>query len=178
VKWRAYMESMGTPCRTASDDKYHVNHNPFVYYRSLTSDLERCKDRVVDFDAHFDKDLASGEYRYMWITPNMCNNMHDCDPPVADAWLRETTNKIMASPGYKNGGVIFIMFDEGYVRVLGAEANLATIVVSERLVKRPWQCNTRFDHRSYLATVEDIFGMPRLPTTRDATPMNELFEAR
>jgi phosphatidylinositol-3-phosphatase len=178
VKWRAYMEDMGSPCRLISAGKYAVNHNPFVYYTSLSNDPARCNDRVVDFRAHFDKDLAAGEYRYMWITPNMCNNMHDCAPSAADAWLKNTAAKIMASPGYKNGGVLFILFDEGYIRVLGAEANLAAIIVSERLAKRPAKSNTRFDHRSYLATVQDIFGLPRLPTTRDATPMSELFEAR
>lgn len=178
VKWRAYMEDMGEPCRLTSVRKYVVNHNPFVYYKTLTSDRKRCEDRVVDHGEHFDKDLAAGGYRYMWITPNQCNNGHDCDISVADAWLKKTTDKIMASPGYKNGGVIFVMFDEGYVRVLGAEANLATIVISERLTYRPFTSDTRYDHRSYLATIEDIFGMPRLPRTKDATPMGEFFVSR
>lgn len=178
IEWRAYMEDMGEPCRLESSGEYVVNHNPFVYYTSLTDDRERCEDRVVDFEQHFDEDLASGQYRYMWITPNQCNNMHNCGSEVADAWLAEVTAKIMASPGYKNGGALFIMFDEGSVRILGAEADLATIVVSERLVEPGYRTDTRFDHRSYLATIEDIFEMPRLPTTKDATPMSEFFLTR
>jgi phosphatidylinositol-3-phosphatase len=180
VKWRAYMESMGSPCKLTSNQAgdYVVNHNPFVYYTSLTKDKERCQDRVVDHDKHFDEDLASGQYQYMWITPNMCNNMHNCDPSVADAWLKKTAGKIMESPGYKNGGVLFIMFDEGSVRVMNAEANLATIVVSENLIEPRYSTDTRFDHTSYLATIEDIFGLPRLPTTKDSTPMDEFFPTR
>jgi hypothetical protein len=178
VNWRAYMEDMGTPCRLESSGKYNVGHNPWVYYETLTDDRERCEDRVVDFEEHFDEDLAKGEYEYMWVTPNMCNNSHDCDISVADAWLKETVDKIMESPGYKAGGVIFVMFDEGSLRLFGAEANLATIVISDRLVEKPYATDTRFDHRSYLATIEDIFEMPRLPTTKDATPMGEFFVQR
>jgi len=177
VEWRAYMENMGEPCKMQSNDAkdYVVNHNPFVYYSTLTDDMAHCKDRVVDFDEHFEEDLAADKYQYMWITPNMCNNMHNCSPDVADAWLKKTVDKIMASPGYKKGGAIFVMFDEGSVRILGAEANLATIIVSDRLVEPAYSTDTRFDHTSYLATIEDIFQMPRLPTTKDATPMGELF---
>lgn len=178
VTWRAYMEDMDTPCRLTSVNEYVVNHNPFVYYTSLTDDVERCEERVVDLDEHLDEDLAAGDRRFMFIVPNQCNNMHNCDPAVADAWLEDVVGKILESPGYKNGGALFILFDEGSLRILGAEANLATIVVSEQLVEPGYSTDTRFDHRSYLATIEDIFGMPRLATTKDATPMGELFKSR
>jgi phosphatidylinositol-3-phosphatase len=178
IPWRAYMEDMGEPCRLTSVDKYVVNHNPFVYYTTLTDDEERCKERVVDLDEHLDEDLAAGDRRFMFIVPNQCNNMHDCEPEVGDAWLKKTVDKILASPGYKNGGALFILFDEGSVRILGAEANLATIVVSEQLVEPGYSTDTRFDHRSYLATVQDIFELPRFATTKDATPMGEFFKSR
>jgi len=178
VKWRAYMEDMGTPCNMKSTGDYAVHHNPFVYYTSLTKDKARCKDRVVDFEDHFEDDLATGDYRFMWITPNMCNNMHNCGPDVADAWLKKVVGQIQDSPGYKNGGAIFIMFDEGSVRILGASADLPTVIVSEKLVEKGYVTDTRFDHTSYLATIEDIFDMPRLKTTKDATPMDEFFVLR
>lgn len=178
IPWRAYMESMGEPCNASTSDPYGANHNPFVYYTSLTGDPERCRERVVDFDAHFAADLAADEYRFMWITPNRCNDMHDCPLAVGDAWLARVLEQIMASPGYQRGGVVFILFDEGYLRLGSAAANLATLVVSPRLVSPAYVTDTRFDHRSYLATVEDIFEMPRLPTTVGATPMGEFFVSR
>jgi phosphatidylinositol-3-phosphatase len=178
VPWRAYMESMGEPCRTETAYPYKANHNPFVYYTSLTGDPARCRERVVDFDAHFAADLASDAYRFMFIVPNNCNNMHDCPAQTADAWLATLIPQIMASPGYQNGGVIFVLFDEGHLRIGSAAANLATIVLSPRLIEPQYATDTRFGHRSYLATIEDIFGLPRLPTTVDATPMSEFFVAR
>jgi hypothetical protein len=176
LDWRAYMESMGDPCTFESNTLYSAHHNPFLYYKTMASDKARCQDKIVDFDANFDKDLAADTFKYMWISPNMCNDMHNCDAKTADAWLKKTVDKIQASPGYKNGGVIFILFDEGSLRILNAGADLATIVVSENLVSPGYSTSTRFDHKSYLATVEDIFGMPRLATTKDATPMDEFFK--
>ncbi len=132
----------------------------------------------LDFEDNFAADLAAGTYRYMWITPDMCNNMHDCDAKVADAWLKKTVDQIMASDAYKNGGAIFVLFDEGSLRILNAGADLATIVISPNLVEPGYSTDTRFDHRSYLATIEDIFEMPRLATTKDATPMDEFFKMK
>ncbi len=178
IPWRAYMESMREPCRMESDYPYVVNHNPFVYYPRLTSDRALCEDRVVDFDEHFDADLAADKYDYMWITPNQCHNMHDCRAEVGDAWLGKVVDKILASPGYQRGGALFILFDEGSTRVFSAEANLATVVASPNLVAAPMNTRTRFGHDSYLATVQDIFGFERFDTTRCSTPMNELFQLR
>lgn len=178
VPWRAYMESMGEPCRLDSDELYRANHDPFVYYRSLTDDPERCRERVVDLDAHLEADLAANDRRFMFIVPNQCNNMHNCPADVGDAWLREKVDLILASDGYRDGGALFILFDEGYLRILDAGANIPAIVVSERLRERPLTTDTRFDHRSYLATVQDIFGLPRLDTTEDAVPMSEVFLER
>ncbi len=175
VEWRGYMDGMGTPCKMVSDGEYVPHHAPFLYYSTLASDKARCEDRIVDFEKNFTADLAADTYRYMWITPDMCNNMHSCDPEVADAWLKKTVDQIMASPGYKAGGAIFILFDEGNLRILGAAADLPTIVISPNLIEPGYSTDTTFDHRSYLATVEDIFEMPRLATTKDAVPMDEFF---
>jgi hypothetical protein len=177
IPWRAYMESMGEPCKLDSvSPLYTAHHNPFLYYTTMISDRVRCEQRDVDFDQSFDADLASDLYRYMWITPNTCNDLHNCDGSVGDEWLQRVAGKIMASPGYQNGGVLFILFDEGSTRYLGAGANLATIVASPQLAETGVVSQTAFDHRSYLATVQDIFRLQRLPTTANATSMDEFFK--
>jgi len=175
IPWRAYMESMGDACTTESSGLYCAHHNPFLYYWNMRMNTDRCTRHIVDFDASFAADLAANTYRFMWITPNMCNDMHNCSTQTGDAWLAKVIPQIMDSPGYKNGGAIFILTDEGNTRILGATADLPIVVVSPNLATTPYVTNTAFDHRSYLATVEDIFGMPRLGTTQDATSMDEFF---
>jgi acid phosphatase len=178
IKWRAYMEGMGSPCSYESNASYSAHHDPFLYYSSMRSDPQRCAEHIVDFDASFQTDLDSGAYRYMWISPNMCNDMHSCGADVADAWLDKTVAQITASQAYKNGGALFILFDEGSLRMLGAAADLPTIVMSPNLVSGGFVSDTYYDHRSYLATVEDVFQIPRLTTTMDATPMNAFFRVK
>lgn len=177
VAWRAYGESMGTACRMDSDKLYAAHHMPWLYYQTMSTDAARCNDRVVDFDQNFAADLASEKYRYVWITPNMCHDMHDCGADVVQPWLENVVNQIQASPGYQNGGALFLMFDEGSVRILGASADLPTILLSPKLVSPTYHSQTTFDHASYVATMEDIFGLPRLATTMNATPMDEFFVA-
>jgi hypothetical protein len=168
---------MGDPCKMDSSGDYSAHHDPFLYYSTMANDPARCAEHVVDFDANFATDLASNKYRYVWITPNMCNDLHNCTSQVADAWLQKTVTQIQASDGYKNGGAIFVLFDEGSTRMFGASADLATIVASPNLANPPgWVSQTAFDHRSYLASIEDIFGLPRLKTTSAATSMDEFFK--
>ena len=175
IAWRAYGESMGTPCRMDSDKLYAAHHMPFLYYSSLSTNAARCNEHVVDFDQNFATDLAANAYRYVWITPNMCNDAHDCPVDTAAQWLQNVVAQIQASPGYQNGGAIFVMFDEGAVRILGAAADLATFVISPQLVSPNYHSSTTLGHPGYLATVEDILGLPRLTSTRDAVPMDEFF---
>ena len=179
VPWRAYMESMGEPCTVDSiDPLYTAHHDPFLYFTSMATDHARCVNHVVDFDQNFTADLASGAYRYMWISPNTCNDLHNCAGSVGDAWLQRVVTQIMASPGYQNGGALFVLFDEGNTRYLNASANLATIVASPNLAELGYISQTSFDHRSYLAAVEDILRLPRLATTKSAVSMDEFFKLK
>jgi hypothetical protein len=175
ILWRAYMEGMGSPCAMNDVGDYAVHHDPFVYYETMQSNPARCAQRVVDFDQNFANDLASGAYRYMWITPNLCDDMHSCAISVADAWLEKVVTQIQAASAYKNGGAIFVVGDEGSNRILGASGNVVAIWASPRLVRAPMTSNTSFGHPSYVATIEDIFAIPRLPATSGATPMDEFF---
>ena len=183
ITWRAYMEDMGAPCVLEDSGTYAVRHNPFVYYTSLSADSARCQEHIVDMDANLTADLAANTYQFMWITPNVCNDMHDCSTGTGDAWLQRIIPELMASPGYREGGAIFLLWDEGDTDASYAASyvwhrpqNVPFILISENLVAPGFASNTAYGHDSYLATVEDAFGLPRLPTTVDATPMSDFFD--
>lgn len=180
IPWRAYMEDMGEACGMADKGQYAVRHDPFVYFTSVTSDPEYCREHVVDMAANLQNDLANNAYRYVWITPNTCNDMHDCPAKTADDWLSRVIPQIMSSEGYRNGGAIFVLWDEGgrdASYVFGGKQNIPAVVISEELDSPGYVSGILYDHRSYLATVEDTLGMKRLSTTRRATPMADLFDA-
>lgn len=184
ITWRAYMDGMGEPCAVEDVGRYAVRHDPFVYYTSLTSDRARCEEHVVDFETHFTDDLAANRFQFMWVTPDVCNDMHDCPTTTTDEWLSRVVPQILASPGYQEGGAIFLLWDEGDADATYAWSvafhrpqNVPFILISEHLVSRGFVSNTRYAHDSYLATVEDAFGLPRLSTTVHSTPMADFFLA-
>jgi acid phosphatase len=180
VPWRAYMEDMGEPCVLEDRGLYAVRHDPFVYYTSLTSDVARCREHVVDMAAHLRADLEADTYDYVWITPNDCNNMHDCSAATADEWLARVIPSILESPGYQAGGAIFILWDEGAADptyVFGGKQTIPAIVVSEHVREPGYVSDVLYSHDSYLATIEDAFGMPRLETTVESVPMADIFGA-
>lgn len=184
IPWRAYMEGMGEPCMLEDVGTYAVRHNPFAYYTSITSDPQRCAEHVVDFDQHFAEDLAANTYQYMWVTPDLCDDMHDCSTTTADQWLEQVIPQMMASPGYREGGAIFLLWDEGdadatyaWSWVFHRPQNVPFVLISESLVEPGFVSDTRYHHDSYLATIEDAFGIPRLPATVGSTPMSDFFPA-
>jgi hypothetical protein len=161
---------MGEPCRLTNSYRYAVRHNPFVYYTDFRDDAARCAARDVDFRA-FESDLAANTYRFMWITPDLCDDAHDCSERHGDDWLRAHVPMILASPGYNAGGVLFITWDEGEH---GSE-RIATVVASPRLVRPGFRSDVRHGHASLLATIEDLLELPRIHDAVTAQPMTEFF---
>ena len=152
VSWRAYMEGMGSDCRQGNGE-YAVKHDPFAYYGG------QCQSSVVPF-SQLNADLASAAPpRFIWITPNLCNDMHDCSPSVGDAWLQHTVPMLLSSPAMTNG-VVLLTWDENDG---GGSNQVLTLVLGARHVVTP---GDSYSHPSLLATVEDLLGLPRLPSTR------------
>jgi phosphatidylinositol-3-phosphatase len=151
IRWRAYMEGMSADCRV-NGGGYAVKHDPFAYYGG------RCQSSVVPYSA-MATDLAGPvPPRLLWITPNLCHDMHDCSPAVGDAWLRSTVPSIVDSPAMSNG-VVFITWDEND----GAVGNqVLTLVLGS---SRPVSPAHLYSHPSLLASVEDLLGLPRLAAT-------------
>lgn len=171
IAWRAYGEGTSTPCDRRDHGRYAGRHMPFVWYQSVFGDPAFCAQHVVPFE-QFWPDLAADTVKYMWITPDVCHQAHaPCPISEADAWLSQVVPRILASPGYQRGGVLFILFDERG----NATPQLPAIVASPLLRTRGPQGDL-LGHRSYLATVEDLLGLPRLATTVGATSMVGLLD--
>jgi phospholipase C len=161
IPWRAYIEGLPADC-TASSSAYLVQHNPFAYYGG------RCPANVVPLTS-LAKDLAADTPRFVWITPDPCHDTHDCPLTTGDRWLESIVPKIIDSAAWRNGGVLFITWDEND----GSSPNrVATLVIAPNMVRH--ETATAHDHYSLLATIEDRLGIPRLGAARTATPIKDL----
>jgi phosphatidylinositol-3-phosphatase len=161
IPWRAYMEGMSGTC-FSSPYPYALKHDPFGYYGG------RCPAEVVPFTS-FASDLAAGNVpRFVWITPGLCHDGHDCSTAVADSFLAQVVPQITSTAAWQSGGVLFITWDEGE----DAYNHVLTLVI--RPGGTGLRSNAPHDHYSLLATIEDEFGLPRLGQAAHASPLREL----
>ena len=182
LTWKAYQESMGTPCGLTSHGRYAAKHDPFVYFNDVNGwdgtafqTSPRCNDHIVDY-SQLDADLAAHAVPdYVFITPNLDHDMHDGSIADGDAWLAREVPKLLASDAFQRGGVLFLLWDEG--GGTPAADDPPFIAISPH-VKAGFVSQADYDTSSYLKTVQSVLGMDALPC--DSTPssvdtMDDLF---
>jgi len=187
VQWRSYQESAGGNCVLSDNGDYAPKHDPFLYFSNIQGNAAVCQAANVDL-SKFSADLAGGQYRYMWITPNLVSDGHDpvdffgnATDPVAslttsDTWLNTMITEIQASAVYQQGGVIFITWDEAEGRNGDDKDKVPMIIVSPFIKSAGYTSSVHYTHASYLATIEDIFGLPRLGDAVGAPTMFEFLQ--
>jgi len=117
---------------------------------------------------------------YTFITPNTCNDMHDSSGCATsnsvangDGWLSREVPKILASNAYKNGGALFITWDESE----GGNVPIGFIALSP-LAKAGYSNQIAYSHSSTLRSVQTIFGVtPFLGDAANATDLRDLFRS-
>jgi phosphatidylinositol-3-phosphatase len=123
-------------------DAYATRHNPFVYFHSII-DSKSCKTNVVNL-SRLQVDLAQLRTtpNLVFITPNLCNDGHDgagtgapgttCangEPgglTSADGFLRTWVPRILASPAYREDGLLIVTFDESTYGTVTSSRNTTT----------------------------------------------------
>ena len=165
VSWRAYMEDLPHPCfHGDSAGDYAKKHDPFVYYDHIASTPAQC-DHVVPM-----RELANAERtdtlpRFVWITPNLCHDMHDCDPATGDRFLARLVPPLLRALG--RNGLLFLTWDEGSDSDgdgccrLAAGGHIATILAGPG-ARAGAVLRTPVDQYSELQTIEDLLRLPRL----------------
>jgi hypothetical protein len=178
--WKAYMESMPQPCyQGAGAQGYAQKHDPFIYYNDIRTNANLCQN-IVPL-TQFQTDLNQNSVpQFAWITPNLCNDMHDCSVGTGDNWLKTWVPKILASSAWKDNGALFITFDEGVTNAgccqYATGGKVSTLVISP-LVKQGFVSHVPYDHYSLLRTIEEAWGLPLLKNAAcDCTkPMSDFF---
>jgi phospholipase C len=161
ISWRAYMEGMSRTCMS-SPYPYALKHDPFAYYGAS------CPKEVVPFTS-FAADMAGGDVPdFVWITPGLCHDGHDCSTGVADQWLAQVVPQIEATDAWKSDGLLVITWDEGE----DSANHILTLFIQPGGTHET--SSHAYDHYSLLATIEDRFGLARLGQAKNATAMSDL----
>ncbi len=163
--WRGLDESMPRPCDTASGGEYAAKHNPAVYYTAIAATCPARDTALVDTAP----DLSAA---YTFVTPNLCNDGHDCSTATADAWLGREVPLVLGSAQYRSGGtVVFITWDEN-----DSGGTLVPMYVLAPSVVPGTRVSVALDHYSLLRTCEELLGLsPLLGRAASATSMTGPF---
>ncbi|MGB8831171.1 MAG: alkaline phosphatase family protein [Candidatus Sulfotelmatobacter sp.] len=183
VSWRAYEENItGKDCPLSDKYPYAVRHDPFVYFDDVTDKKNigsaYCIEHLRPFE-ELAKDLANNSVaQYNFITPNVCNDMHDSCAPVynkiaqGDAWLAKYLPKILNSQAYRDGGAVFITWDEANI----GDGPIGMIVLSPFAKGKGYSNSVHYDHGALLRSLEKIFGVtPYLGNAANQSDLKDLF---
>jgi hypothetical protein len=181
-QWKAYLADMGNatcmhPDSGAADDaplpgagpEYDTRHNPFVYFHSLL-DLGSCASDDVGLqklsrDLHAAKRTPS----YAFIAPDACAEPGAADCPAGkavglageDAFLKRWVPAITASPAYKQGGALMIVFAKAPAAVGSGPQRVGALILSPK-VKRGATVSAPYNPYSVLRSAEDLLGFTPL----------------
>jgi phosphatidylinositol-3-phosphatase len=163
ISWKAYMEDLPRRCFTGSGhDNYAKKHDPFVYYTSVVRNPGLCA-RVVPLTQIRTDERSRALPRFIWITPNLCHDMHDCSTATGDRFLAGAIPPLLRSLGPRS--LLILTWDEGDSDNgccrFASGGHIATIVAGS-LARRHARLRTPVDHYSVLQTIEDLFGLHRL----------------
>ncbi|OLB23594.1 MAG: hypothetical protein AUH17_06340 [Actinobacteria bacterium 13_2_20CM_68_14] len=178
VQSKSYEESMPSNCALTTSGNYAVKHNPEAYYTAIRTD---CNANDVPMGSTssgaFLNDLTNNTLpAFSFVTPNMCNDMHDCGIATGDAWLKSWVPKIIASPAYQAGQLaLFITWDEND----GSAGNKVPAIVASPYTPAGTTSATSFTHYSLLRTTEELLGTTNyLGSAASATSMRSAFFSR
>jgi phosphatidylinositol-3-phosphatase len=157
---RSLEESMPSNCDKSSSGNYAVRHNPEAYYTNLNG---ACSTNDVPLGS-----TPNISAKFTFITPNLCDDGHDCSTAHADDWLGSWLGRIVASPSYDAGATaVFVTWDEG---LDGSSNRVATVVIAPSVTPGTRDA-THLTHYSLLRTAELLLGLPLLGHAKTAHGM-------
>jgi phosphatidylinositol-3-phosphatase len=183
LTWTTYQEGQSAAtgaCPIARSGLYASKHNPFVFFRDVSGDPPSktnayCAAHSKPYGALVDDLAANKVANYVFIAPNVCNDMHGAlRCPGADKirrgddWLkRELPHLVTWATAHS--GVIFLTWDEG-----SATTKIPFLAIGAG-VKANYTGGVAYDHGSIVKSVEEIFGLPILSAVAEKNDLSDLF---
>jgi hypothetical protein len=176
--WRDFEEASPGNCPNGASGLYAVKHDPAAYYSNISTQCGTWDVPMGNLTAGaFLNALttAGGLPTFSFVTPDLCNDMHDCSATASDAWLRSWLPKLIASPDYQSGNTaVFITFDEND----STAGNIVTTIVVSPSTAAGTTSGTAFNHYSLLRTTEEMLGLSLIGNAATATSMASAFNLR
>ena len=162
VPWVDWQKSMPSACYTGgSSGGYALKHNPFEMFKDNQS---VCKSRPYPGTSAAVTTLdGASAPDFVWISPNLTDDMHDGTVQQGDAWLKTNLAAILASPWFTGfNSTVIVTMDEGDA---GSTNQIPTVVIS-RVSHGKGAVTTSINHYAVLEAIEAVFGLSLLGGAR------------
>ncbi len=173
--WKTYAESIPSIGYVGGDSgEFATRHVPLPYMTDV-QDSPTQLPNIVPF-TQFATDLANGTLpNYSFITPNLCDDAHDCGLDVADNWLKTNIDPLIKSSLFRQDGVLIITFDESGSDNTNGGGQVPAVIVSPFTIPG-YQSTTLYQEPSVLRLTLEGLGVHALPgAAATAPPMWEFF---
>ncbi len=168
--WKAYAEDLPYVGYIGGNDgNYAVRHVPLAYLTDV-QDSAAGREGLVPF-TQFATDLASGKLpNFSFVTPNLCDDAHNCALSVADTWLKTNIAPLLTSTPFKEDGLLIITFDESGSDNTHGGGRVAAVIISPAFSKPGYQSTTLYQHESTLRLMLQGLGVQTLPGAAATAP--------
>lgn len=172
--WKSYAESIPSVGYTGGDEYPYVrHHNPLAYFSDVRdSSAEKMH---LEGMSQFKNDLTNHTLpNYMFIVPNMHNDMHDCPAGMssctlaekeknADNWLKANIAPLLSNSEFTTNGVLVIVWDESADSDTAHGGGHVMAVVAGHNVRRGYRSTDFFQHQSALRMMLQSLGLTTYP---------------
>jgi hypothetical protein len=175
--WKAYEESLPYAGYIQPNvGGYARKHCPLSYFSDVVNSSSE-KLNLVPF-TQFASDRASGHFpSYSFISPNLCNDAHDCSLGTADGWLKKNIAPLISSTAFKDGGLLIIVFDESGNDNSHGGGRVAWVAVTSQHSKMGYKSTTLHQHEATLRLMLQGLGLTSYPGAAASTSnMAEFFK--
>jgi len=203
VSYKFYMENMPSNCYVSDSYPYEVHHNPIPYYTDSAatsgcasydvpagSNTVNCPQGAANFaDINtcdgggtstngliYDLNHTASTPSFMLLTPNMCNDMHDCSVGTGNAYLSYLVPTILTSKTFEQDhtATIIITFDECSCGSSNYGTTPVYFVVAGPGAVRGHSSTNKYTHLNLLATWENNWALQCM--AGDCGPLNLMTE--
>jgi hypothetical protein len=185
-RWRAYVQNMKTPCSLNNDGNYAPDDQPFVHFKNVIDNPERCAATVRDLSDFASAIAMKTLPNFAWIAADgwwdgegaWWDNFSMVDSLAAqDQFLKSTFAALVNSAEWrKSRSLLIVTWDES----LGwgwPDNRVPTVLVgSPGLLREGAVVNRHYDGYSVLRSIESAFRLDSLKRhDQFAEPLNAAF---
>ncbi|WP_432824967.1 alkaline phosphatase family protein [Dactylosporangium sp. CA-092794] len=164
LTFTGYSESMPSNGYTGcSSGNYQRKHNGWVDFGSVPAASNLT---YANFPSSSN---YAGLPTVAFVSPNMCNDMHDCSVGTGDTWLKNNLDAY-AQWAKTHNSLLIVTFDEDNRLALN---QIFTIFVGAHVT--PGSYSEKINHYNVLRTIEGAYGLPGINGAASLSPITDVW---